>query len=87
MSLSVKAICASCRNLEVVDLSGSNITNSDVKALISRCPTISELTLLNSNKLTDDVFEHLSQKLKYLRVLKLGGNEHESQRSLTQEGL
>ena len=68
-------------------MSGSNITNSDVKALISKCSAISELTLLNSNKLTDDVFEHLSKKLKYLRVLKLGGNEHESQKTLTQEGL
>jgi len=78
MSLSVKAICKSCPNIQIVDLSGSNVTNDNVKELTRSCVKISEVSLLNSNKITDEIFLDFTVNLKYLRVLKLGGNEREN---------
>ena len=84
----IKEFGRACPHLTHLNLSGvTNLENSDLEDILGRLLEIKYLSLLRNNKLTNEFFTTLTNKVRDLEGLEMGGKPNSFQNNISLDGV
>ena len=87
MEAEVVSLPSALPNLECIDFSGSQITNKLLRVLLSGLKKVKSVILLRLQTVDNETAEIISQHVKTLTRLELGGMMNKSQKGFSFEGI
>ena len=87
MEAEVVSLPSALPNLECIDFSGSQITNKLLRVLLSGLKKVKSVMLLRLQTVDNETAEIISQHVKTLTRLELGGMMNKSQKGFSFEGI
>ena len=84
----IKEFGRACPNISHLNLSGvSNLENSQLEEILGKLPEVRYLSLLRNNKLTNEFFTTLTNKVRDLMGLEMGGKPNAFQHNISLDGV